>query len=173
MRRWYGSHIQSTYAEEEDRISHARSYQKKAKYNIVNNHSSCLKAKIKITENKPNKKCCKVYTRVYCVWKVKTILITFEMLFNPLPFSGGSVQCPYIYTYNVDPSSTQAQTLGLPGSWLKSLSSKLFVGISHPDHEADGSPGTALGECWGSFFEYVTGVSPASVLLVFVEAAPF
>lgn len=54
------------------RISHASS-QKKVKYKIVNNHSSCLKAKIKITENKAKKKDCKGYTRVHCVWTVKTI----------------------------------------------------------------------------------------------------
>lgn len=72
------------------RISHAR-YFKKCKYKIVDNYSSYLKPKLKITENIPNNKDSKVYTRVYCIWTVKTISTTLEMSLNPVLFSGRPV----------------------------------------------------------------------------------
>lgn len=143
------------------RISHARSW-KKGKYKIVDNHSTCLKAKIKLTESKPNKKDCKVYTRIYLVWTVKTILIIFEMLLNPVHLSGGSVWTS-IHTH-IQRWSLQYLGLDTPSGWSESLYSRLVLGASQPGPEADGYPGTALGRCCGSFSAYVPGVSPPAIL---------
>lgn len=157
MRRRYGSHMQRSWG-------FLMPAHKKGKYKIVHNHSSCLKTKIKITENKPDTKDCKVYTRVYCVWVIKPISITCEMLLNPALLSGRSVWTS-IHTH-IESGSLQYPDLDTQStsSWSQSLSSRLLVGISHPHCEADASPGTALWRCWGSFSEYIIGVSPPAIL---------
>lgn len=133
------------------RISHARSW-KKGKYKLIHNHSSCFRTKIKIIENKSNQKDCKLYTIVYCVWTVKTILIIFRMILNPVfgRSSCGSLQYQLLY-------SLSAQEL-----IREPLQQTLWV--SHLDSEVYGYTETAIGKYWGFFSKYVTGVSSPAIL---------